>query len=87
MGESLGFDTFVTNQVYESVATPRYRTSWQVPYDAIVYAEALMKSEVLRAETAFAWHLRGLHVHGYKVVKPLELATMTMTYAAESSTI
>ena len=82
----LGFDTFVTNQVHESVATPVSHIM-AGSYDAIVYAEALMKSEVLRAETAFAWHLRGLHVHGYKVVKPLELATMTMTYTAESSTI
>jgi hypothetical protein len=80
----LGFDTFVTNQVYESASTPVSHIMGG-SYNSIVFAEALMKSESLRSETAFATHVRGLHIFGAKVVKPLELVSAKLTYAAESA--
>lgn len=80
----LGFDTYVTNSVYESVATPVSHLL-AGSYDSIVYAEALMKSEALRSETAFSTHVRGLHVYGAKVIKPKELVTITCTYTAETA--
>lgn len=80
----LGFDTFVTNQVVNTATTPVSQIM-AGSYNAIVFAEALMKSEALRAETAFATHVRGLHVFGAKVVKPKELATIALTYAAETA--
>ena len=80
----LGFDTFVTNQVYESATTPVSHIMGG-SYNAIAYAEALQKSETLRSETAFATHVRGLHICGYKVIKPAELVTIALTYAAESA--
>lgn len=80
----LGFDTFVTNQVYNSATTPVSHIM-AGSYNAIVFAEALMKSEALRAETAFATHVRGLHIFGAKVVKPKELVSAKLTYNAEST--
>lgn len=80
----LGFDTFVTNQVHESASTPVSHIMGG-SYNAIVFAEALMKSEALRSETAFATHLRGLHVFGAKVVKPKELVSAKLTYTAETA--
>lgn len=80
----LGFDTFVTNQVHESASTPVSHIMGG-SYNAIVFAEALMKSEALRAEKAFSTHIRGLHVFGAKVVKPKELVTAKLTYAAETA--
>lgn len=80
----LGFDTFVTNQVHESASTPVSHIMGG-SYNAIVFAEALMKSEALRAEKAFSTHIRGLHVFGAKVVKPKELVTAKLTYAAETT--
>ena len=79
----LGFDTYVTNQVVNTATTPVSQIM-AGSYNAIVFAEALMKSEALRAENAFSWHIRGLHVFGAKVVKPKELATIALTYAAET---
>lgn len=79
----LGFDAFVTNQVHESAPTPVSHLM-AGSYNAIAYAEALMKSETLRSETSFATHVRGLHVCGYKVIKPAELVSAKLTYNAES---
>lgn len=80
----LGFDTYVTNQVYDSATTPTSHIM-AGSYNAIVFAEALMKSETIRAETAFTTRVRGLHVFGAKVVKPKELVSAKLTYAAEST--
>jgi hypothetical protein len=80
----LGFDTFVTNQVVNTATTPVSQLM-AGSYNAIAFAEALMKSEALRAETAFATHVRGLHVFGAKVVKPKELVSLALTYAAETA--
>lgn len=80
----LGFDTYVTNSVYESIATPVSHLM-AGSYNSIVFAEALMKSETLRSETAFTTHVRGLHVYGAKVIKPKELVTLTATYTAETA--
>jgi hypothetical protein len=81
----LGFDAYVTNQVVNSNATGPVSEIMAGSYDSIVYAEALMKSESIRSETAFATHIRGLHVYGMKVVKPLELAKISLTYTAETA--
>ena len=82
----LGLDTFVTNQVYNS-GTAAAPVSYVMAgsYNAIGYAEALMKSEAMRAETAFATHVRGLHVYGAKCLKPKELAYCALTYSAETA--
>lgn len=82
--KTLGFDVYVTNQVVETAATPVSQL-FAGSYNAIVFAEALMKSETLRSETAFANHVRGLHVFGAKVIKPKELVSLAVTYTAETT--
>lgn len=80
----LGFDTYVTNQVYNSATTPVSHIMGG-SYNAIAFAETLMQSEAIRSETAFSTHVRGLHVFGAKVIKPMELVSAKLTYSAESS--
>ena len=82
----LGFDIYVTNQVYNS-GTAAAPVSYVMAgsYNAIGYAETLNKSEALRAETRFTNHVRGLHVYGTKVIKPKELAYIALTYTAETT--
>jgi hypothetical protein len=82
----LGFDIYVTNQVYNS-GTAALPVSYVMAgsYNAIGYAETLMKSEALRAEKAFKYLMRGLHVYGAKVIKPKELAYVALTYTAEAA--
>lgn len=82
----LGFDIYVTNQVYNAgtAAAPQSYCMFG-SYNAIGFAEALQKSEALRAETVFATHVRGLHIFGSKVIKPKELGYMNLTYAAETA--
>lgn len=54
-------------------------------YDAIGYAEKLMKSEALKDKGAFGTYVRGMIVYGSKVLKPKELVKMDLTYAAETA--
>lgn len=84
--KDLGFDVFVTNNLPNlgSAAVPQHKVL-AGSYQAIGFADNLMKSESMRAETAFADHVRGLHVFGKKVIKPLELAVGNFTYAAETA--
>lgn len=84
--QALGFDMYVSNNVYNSnTAAAPVSYVMAGSYDAIAYAEALQKSEVLRSETAFATHVRGLHIYGAKVIKPKELAYCALTYTAETA--
>jgi len=84
--KDLGFDIYVTNNLPNtgSAASPVHNIL-AGSYQAIAFADRLDKSETLRAETAFADHIRGLHIFGKKVVKPLELAVGAFTYAAETA--
>ena len=82
----LGFDIFVTNNLYYSGTLASPVTHCMAgSYQAIGFAEKLMKSESLRAEVAFATHIRGLAIYGHKVIKPNELVDAVATYAAETA--
>jgi hypothetical protein len=75
-----GFDVRMSNNVYNNA------TTWQVlagTNQAISFAQQLLKTEALRADAAFADHVRGLMVYGAKVVHPEALACFPMTVAAE----
>jgi hypothetical protein len=78
----LGFDIFVSNQVNNNGTVYNVMAG---SYDAMVYAESLMDSEALRAQTAFENYVRGRHVFGAKVIKPLELVHLALTEAAETT--
>lgn len=78
----LGFDIFVTNQVNNNGTVYNVMAG---SYDSMVYAESLMKSESLRAQTAFEDYVRGRHVFGAKVIKPKELVHLALTKATETA--
>jgi hypothetical protein len=78
----LGFDLFVTNQVY---ATGGVSYPMAGSYRAIAFADKLMKSEAIRLEQSFDWGVRGLHVFGAKVVHPKELVQLALTPATETA--
>jgi hypothetical protein len=82
----LGFDIYVTNQVYNS-GTAALPVSYVMAgsYNAIGYAETLNKSEALRPEKRFSDYVRGLMVYGTKVIKPKELAYGALTFAVETA--
>ena len=84
--KDLGFDVFVTNNLPNSgtAASPIHNVL-AGSYQSIGFADKLMKSETMRAEAAFADHVRGLHIFGKKVIKPLELVVGAFTYAAETA--
>jgi len=84
--KDLGFDVFVTNNLPNTgTAAAPIHNVLAGSYQSIGYADKLMKSETLRAETAFANHIRGYHVFGKKVIKGSELAVGAFTYAAETA--
>ena len=84
--KDLGFDIYVTNNLPNSgTAAAPVHNVLAGSYQAIGFAEKLEKSETMRAEAAFADHVRGLMVFGSKVVKPLELVVGAFTYAAETA--
>ena len=84
--KDLGFDVYVSNNV-ANLATAAAPQSQCLAgsYQAIGFAEKLMKSETLRNETAFSDHVRGLIVFGARVIKPKELVLLNLTYAAETA--
>lgn len=84
--KDLGFDVFVTNNLTNlgTAATPQ-SICLGGSYQAIGFADKLEKSETLRAQTAFTDQVRGLHVFGAKVIKPLELVKLDLTFTAETS--
>ena len=84
--KDLGFDVFVTNNLPNNgTADAPEHNILAGSYQAIGYDDVLNESEIIRAETAFSNKCRGLHVFGAKVIKPLELAVGTFTYAAETA--
>ena len=82
--KDLGFDVYVTNNVYNSAVTP-VSVCLAGSYQAIGFAEKLMKSRAMELEDSFDVGLSGLLVYGYKVIKPKELCTITLTYTAETA--
>lgn len=82
----LGFDVYVTNQVVNTgtVATPVSQVM-AGSKNAIAFADQITDTEDMRLEGTFDTAVRGLHVFGAKVVKPLELVTGALTFGAESA--
>ena len=79
----LGLDVYVSNNVYATSGPVSYCMFGS--YNAIVFADALVKSRVMELEDSFAVGVSGLHVYGAKVIKPKELGRFKATYSAESA--
>ena len=84
--KELGFDVYVTNQVVNTgtVAVPVSQVM-AGSKNAIAFADQITDTEDIRLEGTFDTAVRGLHVFGSKVVKPLELVTTQCTFAAETT--
>ena len=81
--KELGFDIFVSNNVYNSATAAAPASSVLAgSYNAIGFADQLSVVEAMRLEGYFADGCRGLYTYGTKVLKPKELALATLTYSA-----
>lgn len=84
--KDLGFDTYVTNTVYNSgtQATP-VSVCFAGSYQAIGFADKQLVTRTLPLTGSRATQVDGGLVYGYKVIKPKELVKATLTYGAETS--
>ncbi len=83
---TLGFDIYITNQVVntgtEAVPISQLMAGSGM---AMAFADQITETETLRAINTFDDLVRGLHVHGEKVIKDQELVHGQATYAAETA--
>lgn len=84
--KDLGFDVYITNTVYNSgtAATP-VSTVLGGTYQAIGYADHVLKTRSMDLESSRAVGVDGGVVYGYKLIKPKELAKGTFTFGAETT--
>lgn len=86
VGRIMGFDIRVSNNVYSTGTAPDLTSHGMAGVrEAISYAEQIVKVEAYRPEASFSDAVKGLHVYGYKVIKPAGLVHLALTYAAEST--
>jgi len=84
--KDLGFDTYVTNTVYNSNTTP-VSVCFAGSYQAIGYADLQLATRTIELSGSRSTQVDGGLVYGYKVIKPRELIKATFTYGAESNTL
>lgn len=84
--KDLGFETFVTNTVYNSgtQATP-VSTILAGSFQSIGFAEQMLKTRSIELSGSRATQLDGGLIYGYKVIKPKELAKGVFTLGAETT--
>jgi hypothetical protein len=78
VGRAAGFDIMVSNNV--PLSTGRYSIQASHPMYG-TWAEQIAKVEAYRPENKFSDALKGLHLYGFKVVRPDCLAIATVTIA------
>lgn len=86
IGRIAGFDIVPSNNVATEVLAGTTPGSADLALygvaGSIAYAEQLMDFEALRAQTAFADNVRGLHVFGAKILEPSALGRIQATTVA-----
>lgn len=84
--KDLGFETFVTNTVYNSgtQATP-VSTILAGSFQSIGFAEQMLKTRSIELTASRATQLDGGLIYGYKLIKPKELAKGVFTFGAETT--
>ena len=86
MGEFMGFDIYVSNNVYTTGTAPAFTSKVMFgSYDAINLAEQIVDIDGGKKEKQMGDYMKGLHVYGMKVTIPKELGVITATYAAETA--
>ena len=68
--EDLGYELYISNCLTKKGDKVQVLAGTK---NAIVFADQITDTETLRLESKFADAVRGLHVYGAKVIKPLEL--------------
>ncbi len=81
--KELGFSFYVSNNLTD-LGTSQHQVL-AGGKNAIAYVDQIVNIEALRLQSSFSDAIRGLHVYGYKVVKPKELVRVNGTYAAETA--
>lgn len=82
VGKAAGFDVYMSNNVTDdaqSVKTYRVMAGYT---GTISYAEQIVSVEAYRPQLRFGDAVKGLHLCGYKVVRPTALATLYVKNAA-----
>lgn len=84
--DELDINLYVSNQLYNSgtVAAPVHYVLAGSD-QAIGYADQIVETEAIRLESQMATGVRGLHLYGTKVIKPMELVYCVCTFAADST--
>lgn len=84
--KDLGFDTFVTNTVYNSgtQATP-VSTILGGSFQSIGFTEKMLKTRDIELSGSRATQLDGGLIYGYRCIKPKELAKGIFTLGAETT--
>ena len=84
--KDLGFDTYVTNTVYNSgtQAVP-VSLCFAGSYQAIGFADKQLVTRNLPLTGSRSTQVDGGLIYGYKVIKPKELVKATLTYGPETS--
>lgn len=75
VGRAYGFDVLLSNQTPDSDVGTGNKIIAGHPI-AGTYAEQVAKTEAVRLEKRFADGLKGLHLYGFKVVRPTALASV-----------
>jgi hypothetical protein len=82
IGKAAGLNVYLSNNVTNDAQTVKtYRVIAGHPA-AVSYAEQITSVESYRPELRFADAVKGLHVWGYKVIRPSLLATLYVKNAA-----
>ena len=84
--KDLGFDTYVTNTVYNS-GTQASPVSVVLggSYQAIGFADKQLATRSIELSASRATQLDGGVIYGYKLIKPRELSKSTCTWVAETA--
>lgn len=81
-----GFDLYVSTSVTNYAASTSAVTYCLAGgEDSIVYYDQLIKTKAEEREGSFSDGVKSLHVYGAKVVRPNELVSLALTYAAETA--
>ena len=86
VGTMMGFTVHMSNNLTQTGTDPDFTTYGLAgTEDAITFAEQIVSVEAYRPEGAFSDAVKALYVYGYKVVQPLGLVQLALTYTAETT--
>lgn len=82
VGQAAGFSVYMSNNVTDDAQTVKTYRVMAGYTGTISYAEQIVSVEAYRPQLRFGDAVKGLHLCGYKVVRPAALATLYVKNAA-----